>query len=208
MIAFFAALTIASIAGVIYGVSTHTEAGLMRVCWRSDGEAIYDRCPDDTGSDLVWDHVPVTIRVQPYVAGADISSGRSAVSEAVSLWNAQVGVELMRVSDEPTADAVITWGAPIEVDAEQYDAGGWCEHHNDGRRMTAEVGIVSIATTRLAYLVTVHELGHLMGLAHDDFESSPMYPLTRDDSEDERIGFTVVTTADRDLLRRTYGHGD
>jgi predicted Zn-dependent protease len=70
--------------------------------------------------------------------------------------------------------------------------------------MAADACVIMVGTNRLAYLIAVHELGHVIGLAHDDFESSPMYPVTVDDSGSEVLRTIRVSDSDVRLLRTTY----
>lgn len=218
MFAIFVVLTVVVIVLLVVGISTHTEAGIQRVCWRPDGVAVYAPCgvptmdsdrlsePRVIEEDLVWPSgVPITIAVRAHSGSADdLAQALGTVGASVELWNDQLGFEAFRITSEGPAATVLIWGVPS--DATGTSEGGSCSHRRSASGvLTAEVAIIHVATTRLAYLVTVHELGHLIGLAHDDFSASPMYPTTRDDTEDERLSFTRVTDWDRDLLRRMYG---
>lgn len=208
MFLIFVGLTGTVITLIAVGVSTHEEPGLMRVCWRSDGVAIYDQCPEGSGQDLVWDHLPVTISVRAYDGVAETQADADrAVGEAIQLWNDQTDLTLFRIAGgDEMPDAVLVWGEPFEVGVSVENEGGFVEHRSVGV-MSAEVGIERIGTSRLAYLITLHELGHLIGLAHDvgGFRSSPMYPTTEDDTWEDRLSFTRVTDWDREVLRTTYG---
>ncbi len=214
-----AGVVVAIVAGVslVWGLMNHEEPGLQRVCWQVrpphpgprvdigvyahyEGQPNLPCTPDE---DLLWpvDRIPLRVSV-------DRAEGRDTVSRAIDLWNSQLGFPVFQLVDHDLAtdDAYVEWGAAIEV-GERGREGGWVSHRRDPHdgHLTSHVAIVHVATNRLAFLVTVHELGHLIGLAHDGYESSPMYPLTRDDSMDDRLGFTVISEWDRGVLRRAYG---
>lgn len=185
----------------IYGVSTHTEPTIQSVCWDGFGVA-HDECAHRTepAEALVWpqSQMPLVYEVSMY-DGSDPSEARSTIDTAAALWNSQVGVELLRgagANDE--ASVSVVWGAPI-VDNGDLGAVTWFR-----RPMRARVEIYNTSNVRWSYLIAVHELGHVLGLAHDDYEASPMWPHTRDDSTDGRMDLTVVSGDDRSALRDLY----
>jgi len=207
----FVAFTLVVGALLIFGVCTHTEAGLMEICWTERGQALYgdSDCSGREVEPIRWDHVPIIVGVRSYIDDAQelARAERIAASEA-QLWNTQLGFSAFRISTEESPDVTIVWGTPTEVGETQE--GGAVSHLFRGNRLTADVTISAIAIDSGAARVTFHELGHVLGLAHDDFEDSPMFPtMTMSEVRDPSTGipnlpFQRVTDGDRVLLRGIY----
>lgn len=186
---------------VVVGVLTHTEAGLLEVCWKNN-VAHYDGC--EQTEELRWSksQFPLRVGVRAYShMDSDQAQGERAVRSAVELWNGRLGFPAMRFVGTEVSDVLVVWGMPSEGAPAE---GGACTHRRVGGAVQADVSIVDVGLERLSYRITVHELGHALGLAHDDFEASPMYPVTRDDTWDERMAFVRPTDHDVELLRGLY----
>lgn len=179
----FAVLCVVSIAGVIYGVTTHTEPGLM------------DTTPGWTPSDF-----PLEVCVYTYTS----ESPQSAAS-AEDLGNAhhvfdtindRLGFPAYRAHVRGGCDVMLVYGAPAE--AGWQDPGGSAEisdHFCDV--------VISNVHGELQTLAVEHELGHCLGLDHDDWEGSIM---RRTQSETPDRAFPPrITDSDRELLRELYG---
>jgi hypothetical protein len=185
---------------VVVGVTRHKEPGLLSVCWVAD-HAQYDNCTEPT-QQLKWPKsaFPLRIAVLP-VNNKPTTEGVSAVHGVASDWNHQLGFAAFDTEVAPAqdADVFVFWGT--EYDASNQE-GGDVSHQIRRNRLQASVHITDLATNRLTYRVLFHEFGHVLGLAHDPFESSPMFTRTMDDSDAMR--FMLVTDSDRKLLRRLY----
>lgn len=210
-------VTIAIVAAVLiaYGVATHEEPGLLEVCRGVNGVAIYiDEVEGDTGGGncadaaaLRWrrEDIPLGVRVTHGGAegGAPSSEELRVVELAVADLNAQVGFELFRLdrgTGAPPAVALVL-GAP----AERGDPPGECRHwlRPDGFASSAAVVVRNVPDDATIFRVLLHELGHVAGLAHDDWTGSMMNRRTISADASE-LPPGRLSDSDRSDLRELY----
>lgn len=204
---------------VVYGVITHREAGLLQVCWDNghasytedlQGEGESEQCKNPVP--LVWpqSQLPLSVVVfsGDHVALKEQERGSKIVKEAIDDFNLQVGRTLFgvaKIADEEP-DVVVIWGVPSIVGdngAGSRKVGGYVNHAKLGTTMQAIVRIRETSSDRLAFVTTLHELGHVVGLAHDQFISSLMYP--RMVTDELNTATTRLTDSDVRLVMSTYG---
>lgn len=188
MIVIVVVLAAIAIPLVVYGVTqnSETEPGLV---------------PDAPR----WapDRLPVGVCVIRYSGGTVLEPGdRSAVDHAVSITDGRLGFGMYELTTAARSDCpvVITLGVPAEP--------GWTDPGGTARLMGRD-GVATrceIETSNvfgeLQQLTLQHELGHCMGLAHDDFERSIM---RREQSETpDRALPPWISDHDRSLLREIY----
>ena len=178
----FAVLCVVSIAGVIYGVTTHTEPGFMA---RTPG----------------WERDDFPLDVCVYTYTSEVAQGPASAEDATNaehvfeLINDRLGFAAYHIRTTGTCQVVLIYGVPAE-DGWQ-DPGGSAEIHD----LFCDV-VISNVTGELETLSVYHELGHCLGLAHDDFESSIMRRTQRETPTGSFPPW--ITDSDRELLRRTY----
>lgn len=188
-------VTVLAVAGVVVGIATHEDrdAGLLSVCW-SGSSAVYDSTDCAEPQDLTWERSRI-----PLIVGAPEDG---SLDSAIDLVNSQIGCEVLRhdstVGSE--ADVIVDLDAAILVGRDV--AGGATTHSRDSEgRMHAMVEILAVGDAHMKMRVLAHEFGHVLGLAHDDFRTSIMYP-TQTYSHD--LQFTMFTQGDQSRLRTLY----
>jgi predicted Zn-dependent protease len=189
-----AGFTVIVIGLIVFGVLTHSEAGLTRptVTWQKS-------------------RFPLTVSAVAYAGPSDEAVG--AAQSAIKAVNSRLGFQALTLVDGP-ADIYVAVGVPQESRNSSpiayetvalKDAGGFYRvnaavgagglHWNDCHIMTSNTG-----TSVILHQVLQHEFGHCLGLAHDDFTQSIMYPVQK-----EYEGFPpTFTDSDRKLLRKLY----
>lgn len=177
-----------ALAGITYGVATHEEPGLMRACWRAGTVADY-HC--ETGQELTWDRSLIPLSV--------VTDGALPETQtAIDLINSQVGCDLLEFSDEKDSAPNIFISAESTMSS-GTGRGGATWHVRDSRGMRARIDLYG--TGELTLRVIVHELGHALGLDHDSFTGSIMYPTQTDT---KGLQFIRLTDPDRETLRDLY----
>lgn len=192
MIVVAALVAIAAIILVVVGVTTHTEAGMMRVCWNTTRTADYQaQC--ETPEEIVWPTNQIPLQVYE-------PTGSRSVDAAIEAANFQIGCEVLERSDSPSADVQVFLNEPAQVERDR--SGGNTLHFLESSgRMRASIATMLIANGAAQTRVIHHELGHVLGLAHDDFESSAMYPRILDTDD---LTFFRFTDSDSALLHERF----
>lgn len=214
------ALAVVVIVLLVWGITHHHEEGLLKACW-DQGIARYEKgSAEEVGpdteefcaepEDLIWlqKQIPISIIAnQPGGTRLDTKSDEYRVlSHAVRDLNGQFRFNILNFAiPNETIDAEVRIGTPIEVLKNRNPPG----HVIHAKIDDTIHGIVSIrsdvaADDRLLYLVAQHELLHLIGLKHDDFESSLMFPITREDWNAKSLSSAHVTDHDVELIQKLY----
>lgn len=190
------------VAGMFYTVwwmqkeETKTEAIFMDACWQA-GVAHYpedqetkDACPGGTET-LSWAKRTITVYwgMEP-----DFSDYVESHVMAMEWWNKQLGWDQF-VAAEAQADADV---AILHGDASGSGAMS-TSHKRQGDRMTATISVKKPGNIREWMLQEQHELGHVLGLAHD--RSGIM---KRDLSEGEQMKVWHLHDKDRDAIRSLH----
>lgn len=221
-------LAVVVIGLIIYGVTTHSEPGLLQVCW-VDGQARYvegtevDDGACEGAEELVWpsSQIPLSVAAQAPDVQGFVSQGapqREALDSAIRDINQQVGFALLAsAGDGAGADIVVHLGEAVDAGGirgagageERSRPLGTARHHrtNSGGQLAlrCDLHIYNVGSLRGEYLVIHHELLHAIGLAHDpDNPASAIYPFTADDSMWERMQAARITDFDRALIRELY----
>lgn len=212
---------------VAYGVATHWEPGLLRVCWTGAGglEARYEDADSvdgqianascDRPEELVWPQSQVPLTVSAVEGNETVlivgSTRRRAIDAATDDINRQLGFRMLRpVTSVVPASVVVQVGAAMGVSS-RTGAGasplGYARHYRGDRdsRLHCRGTVLSrVSDISTQYVVVLHELLHCVGLAHDWSESSVMYPFTRDDIMGHELRFVLISDRDRRRLAKLY----
>lgn len=189
MAVLFAVLTVGTIVGVIYGISTHTEPGF-------------------TNRGNSWNHVPLRVSCAGFVA--DRQDDCDLALQATARINERLGFEMFRYLEnldpivaDPNADVRILIGTPAIV-GDTTHPNGRTELRGRGTIYDGcEVRTSNTGTDEMLFLVLYHELGcHCLGLAHDDSEQSICRPV-QSHTPDGVIP-PWISDFDRELLRGKY----
>lgn len=183
-----AAFTVVVVILLIVGIVKHDEPTFL----------------DDTYS---WSRAafPLKVRGQRYIVeGAERPnrSQREALDQAVDVTNQRLGFEALTWAElGSSADIVVDMGVPP---SETWEAAGghFALTGTDEEYQQCVIYTANTGTQDVLFWVLQHELGHCLGLAHDDFSRSIMYrsQWTVDDFRDR----PWITDADRAAIREKY----
>jgi len=213
-----AILAIGAAAALVWGITHHTEAGLLEVCWSEEGTAVYGASQIEGGvgygtceriEELQWPQKQIPLSLAPISSEGELLDENSdevrALQHTVEDLNQQLGFDLYRVvSGVHASNAEVHFGAAFV--GSNSPPPGRVFHTRTGTNLRGYVYLRSdvVSVERTLYLVLRHELLHLAGLAHDDFNLSVMFPITREDWNSDHMSQAHVTDYDIDLLQSKY----
>lgn len=208
----FSVLGACVLIGVLIAVMTHSEAGLLRVCWVPFGngqKAQYvegldkgENASCSAPEELKWPggyELAIVL-----VGGGDvISEHRAVITSAINIINKQLSTSLILKTDATESDIEVKLDAPINIgDGVLGKSPGYCLHEKteDGRMFARMVIRPGGMDQQLQ--VAVHELGHCLGLAHDTENSASIMRPVLETSEFGPIGTVLFSDHDRQLFRK------
>lgn len=182
------------------GILTHEEAGLMNACDTPSGALNYEgMCYQ-----VKWERSQFPLDV--YISTTNLhppTDPEGAAQSAVELLNFRLGFPALRLSPDPSAEIRIDFETMQDVGrTAMRDAGGDALHHRQDGRLWCVLRTWNNGSVEMVDKVLVHELGHCLGLAHDNFSDSAMSEELRPDGD--LITRPRITDFDRNLLRELY----
>lgn len=175
VIAFFVALVILA----LYGIFSHREAGLLQVQWGTS-TAVYNKKEGIT-IPLEWEKssMPLVYCLENFTLNEEKHYG-PPIDEALSMWNRELGCQVFKKGGnlKDTCTVKISYGLSTggnAVGASTFHYGG--PHFADA----AEIVFTQFYESKTLYLIAAHEAGHVLGLAHDDFKRSIMFPIVEEE---------------------------
>ena len=181
---------------VLAGCTRAEDNGFLTGCGEAPGPV------DLTGEcyPIIWPTTPLTVAVEP--------GHEEEVERAMREWERQVDRDLFkRVAWEPTADVLVT----INECCSDTVLGATSFYIQPDGSMTSDVRTFNAPTAAQLDCVLFHELGHVLGLAHDDYgpmrygacgETCDPGDLACDDFPS--LTDVRVTDGDRRRLREVY----
>lgn len=147
----FIGVCIAAIILVVYGVLTHKEAGFT------------------AGGSTRWERGDFPLRVSIVQQDMTLDDmNRESLSTAMSLMNHRLGFAAFQIANED-AHVAFLFQVPYEKGRMEKSGLATC------KEKWCKVEICNVPTVTEMTLAIRHELGHVLGLDHDDFEDSLMY---------------------------------
>ena len=201
MIVVLVVIFVAAGAGVLVGVLTHEEPGLLTACERADGVFDYGgECKEVT-----WDREQFPLQVHatsdnPFVP----NEPQEATESVIDLLNSRLGFSAFEWTDEVDADVMIEIGVAQTVNTNMDDSNGDTSHfrRSDGR-LACRIRTWNTGSLEMLDKALTHELSHALGLAHDPFADSAVSE-ERLRPDGDRLTRLRITDHDRALLRSRY----
>jgi predicted Zn-dependent protease len=150
--------------------------------------------------------LPATVLIDDAFGQATLGRLEEAIRWAIQLWGDQVGPFLFVELGEVSRGATI----PVMPAVDRFNTQEWTIAYTEIRHAGEEMVSAAIYINRTVIddidqpalrRAMAHELGHCLGLAHDDFPESIMYRRAAS-------GGFAVTNADRELLCELYDPED
>lgn len=198
---------------LIIGVTHHHEEGLLEVCW-VDGDAQYVSGAEfnhgacERPEELRWpiEQIPITVSAFTPEGGplAKTSDDYRVLDQAIRDINMQLRFELLRMGSKlHTSSGEVWFGTAY---AGETPPAGFTAHRKLNGHLRGRVFIRADISShdRTLFGVCKHELLHLVGLKHDDFPLSTMFPIIHEDWNVESMIASIITDHDVGLLQKLY----
>jgi predicted Zn-dependent protease len=184
--AFSVVLLVVVVGLLAYFIPRHTEAGLLSGCAQEPARSVdlYGKC-----FELKWRSLPVAVRADS-ANEKQLELFRSAVRDINRRLGFTALVERSDAENTVAFNQMPITGLPGESGVTMF----WVDQDNTLRH--TRTAIFNLVFPDILYIAVYHELGHVLGLAHDDYEESVMYKHTRTG--------TIFSDYDRKLLRELY----
>jgi len=197
-------IVLLAIGFLVYGLVQHEEETVANFCLRDGNYFLIEGEECSTIIPGLWDRKNIPLSVVPYGPDHNLLSegdeGFEEIIRAAREFNRQIGFTFFRFDIQP--DVNLYWQASTPV--QNKNALGWTNFFWEEDKIIRADGYISnTSEIDLTQEILLHKLGHIAGLAHDDFEDSVMFPHRREQLTKLRI--SRFTDRDKIFLRGTYG---
>lgn len=220
----------AAVIGVFIGSIIYKEGESLEVCWTNEGIAIYEENSEELGIEIEKDtcerfekysfqkeQIPITIALyncedppQPLKDKAQIRD----IESSIRSFNREGGFELFKLgalfssNDDSAGAAYVNCAFRHEFRGQNYEfPKGRIQHYRSGGRIKFNMWIRADAASSSQVLrsIFIHELGHVVFLAHDKYPTSRMYYKIPEIAYDKNLQqHTFLSDTDRRLLITKY----